>query len=97
MLEYIHAVGLNMLIKPQSRYGTPEQARDDFISKQARERRLAHHERFAPLVFSVQLDQIESLEENGLVVVPVTNAIKRGDPILTARNGLPIHNARVCI
>jgi hypothetical protein len=56
VLEYIHAVGVDMLIKSQSRCGTPEQTRDHFISKQARERRLAHHKRFAPQVFSVQLD-----------------------------------------
>jgi len=44
-------------------------------------------------VIPVQLDQIESIKENGFIVMPVTDALERGDPIVIASNRLSIDNA----
>src|SRR5262245_23886632 len=93
MLKHGWTVRLNMLIESQTRHGTPEQAREHLLPKQTRERCLSQHERLAPQVIPVQLEQIERIKENGFVVVPVTNALERGDPILITRNRLPIDKA----
>jgi hypothetical protein len=68
VLEHGRAIRLDMLIQPQTRYRTPEQAREHLRPKQARELRLAHHERLTPQIISIQLDQIESVEKDGFIV-----------------------------
>jgi hypothetical protein len=65
---------VEMLVEPQARRRAREHAG---------ERRLAHRQRVAP---QVQFDQVEGVEEHVRVMVPVSDAIERRDPVVAARD-----------
>jgi hypothetical protein len=48
----------------------------DDLGEHRRERRLADHERIAAQVVSIQLDQVEGIEEHAIVMTPVADAIE---------------------
>jgi hypothetical protein len=53
----------------------------------------AHDERIAAQIIAVEFDQVEGVEENAIIVVPVTDAVERRYPILAARDRLSVHDA----
>ena len=85
MLEDERPVGvIHVLVETEPRRDTGEQAG---------ERSLAHRERFAPQVLAVKLDQVEGVEEDARVVVPIADAVKARDPVLSARHRLSVDEA----
>ena len=60
-------VEFHVLVEPDARNG---------LGEHRRERRLADHERIAPQVVSIQLDQIEGIEEHAVVIFAVAYAIE---------------------
>jgi len=71
-------------LKPQTRHRAREHAR---------ERRLAHRERLAPQVITVELDQVECVQEHVLVMAPIADAIEARDPVVTASHRLAVDDA----
>src|SRR6516162_8650612 len=61
--------------------------------KQAGERRLTHSKRVTPQVVTVQLDQVEGVEEDARVMLAIADAVKTCDPVLAARNRLAVDDA----
>jgi len=61
--------------------------------EQAGERRLAHSERITPQVVTVQLDQVEGVEEDGRVMLAIADAVEARDPVLAASDRLAINDA----
>ncbi len=64
------------------------------MRKQAGESGLAHDKRIAPQIVAIELDQVKGIEEHTRVMVPVPDAIKARDPVVTARDGFTIEDAR---
>ena len=60
---------------------------------QARERRLARREWVAPQVIATQFDEMEGVEEDARVVVPIPDAVEARDPGITARYRLAVDDA----
>jgi hypothetical protein len=44
-------------------------------------------------VIAVEFDQVEGVEENAIIVVPVTDAVERRYPVLAARDRLSVDDA----
>jgi hypothetical protein len=66
-------------------------------SQQPRQRCLAPFapfERFAAQVVSVQLDQVERIQEHAAIVALIPDALEQRDAILAARDCLTIEDAR---
>ena len=62
-------------------------------SEQAGKRRLAHRERITPHVLTIELDQVEGVEEHARVMVPIADAPKVRGAVLAARHRLPVDDA----
>ena len=62
--------------------------------EQAGQRSLAHRQRVAPQVVTIQLDQIERKEEGAGVMAAIADAVEGGDAILAADHRLAVDNAR---
>jgi hypothetical protein len=60
-------VEFHVLIEPDARNG---------LGEHRRERRLVDDQRIAPQIVSIQLDQVESIEEHAVVMTPVTDALE---------------------
>jgi hypothetical protein len=54
---------------------------------------LANDERIAAQIIAVEFDQVEGVEENAIIVVPVTDAVERRYSILAARDRLSVDDA----
>src|SRR6202022_3150847 len=54
---------------------------------------LANDERIAAQIIAVEFDQVEGVEENTIIVVPVTDAVERRNSVLAARDRLSVDNA----
>jgi hypothetical protein len=83
-MEDIRAVCLQVLIQSQARRRSREKAAECC---------LAHDERMAAQIIAVEFDQVEGVEENAIIVVPVTDAVERRYPILAARDRLSVDDA----
>jgi hypothetical protein len=55
---------------------------------------LADLERVTPQVVAVQLDQVEGVQEHVPVMLAVADAVERCEPVVIARDGFPIDDAR---
>jgi|SRR5215813_4402377 len=62
----------------------------------ASKRGLAHFQRVAAHVVAIELDQVESVEEHVPVMLAVADTLERCEPVVIARDGLPIDDARPC-
>src|SRR6516164_5741752 len=56
--------------------------------KQAGQCRLAHGERITAQVVTVELDQVEGVEEDARVMVSIANAVEARYPVIAARHRL---------
>src|ERR1700730_1435428 len=83
-MEDIRAVCLQVLIQSQAQRRSREQSADCC---------LAHDERIAAQIIAVEFDQVKGVEENAIIVVPVTDAVERRYPILAARDCLSVDDA----
>src|ERR1700724_2576748 len=83
-MEDIRAVCLQVLIQSQAQRRSREQAAECC---------LAHDERIAAQIIAVEFDQVKGVEENAIIVVPVTDAVERRYPILAARDRLSVDDA----
>src|SRR5207342_1531894 len=54
-------------------------------SEQAGKRRLAHRERITPHVLTIELDQVEGVEEHAPIVPSIADALEARDPVRTPR------------
>ena len=61
--------------------------------EQAGKRRLAHRERITPHVLTIELDQVEGIEEHARIVPPIADAVEARDPVLAARHRLAVDDA----
>jgi hypothetical protein len=61
--------------------------------EQAGERRPTHSERVTAQVVTVQLDQVEGVEEDARVMLAIADAIEARDPILAASDRLAVNDA----
>ena len=61
--------------------------------EQAGKRRLAYHERISAHVLAVKLDQIEGIDEDAFIVVPIADAVEARDAVLAARHRLAVDDA----
>jgi len=61
--------------------------------EQAGERRLTHSERVTPQVVTVQLDQVEGVEEDARVMLAIADAVEARDPVLAASDRLAVDDA----
>jgi hypothetical protein len=66
-------------------YHSPDQA---LAEEQAGKRRLAHRERITPHVLTIELDQVEGVEEHAPIVPSIADVVEARDPVLTARHRL---------
>src|SRR5271166_5352661 len=62
----------------------------------ARERGLPHVEWVAPQVITVQLEQVEGVEEDACVMLAITDAVEVRDAVLAAGKRLAVDDARAC-
>src|SRR4051812_38027534 len=46
-------------------------------------------------VVAVELDQVKRVEEHTTIIVPVADALEVRDPVIAARDGLPVQDAGV--
>jgi hypothetical protein len=58
------------------------------------ERGFADLKRITPQVVPVQLDQVEGLQEHVPVMLAVADTLERREPVVIARDGFPIDDAR---
>ena len=79
MTKYERPVFLDVFVQLDARPSTRDQAG---------ERSLAHLQRIAPEVLPVQLDQVERIEEHGMVMAPVPNPVEGCDTVLSASQRL---------
>src|ERR1700730_15140226 len=84
VMEDIRAVCLQMLIQSQAQRRSREKAAECC---------LANDERIVAQIIAVEFDQVEGVEENAIIVVPVTDAVERRYPILAARDRLSVDDA----
>ena len=84
VMEDIRAVCLQVLIQSQAQRRSREKAAECC---------LAHDERIAAQIIAVEFDQVEGVEENTIIVVPVTDAVERRYSILAARDRLSVDDA----
>ena len=54
---------------------------------------LAHPEWISPKIVAVKLDQVEGIEENLIIVPPVSDPVERSHAILSAGDPFPVDNA----
>jgi hypothetical protein len=69
------SVRFNMLVKPEAGSG---------LGQDGSERSLAHLKRVSAQVVTVQLDEVEGIEEDARVVPPVADAIEARDAVVAA-------------
>jgi hypothetical protein len=58
------------------------------------ERGLADLERVTPQIIAIQLDQVEGVQEHVPVMLAVADTLERCEPVVIARDGFPIDDAR---
>src|SRR5262249_32635642 len=86
VLEHVHAVRmLQMLVQPQAGTRT---------SQQALERGLPCLQRLAAQVITVEFDKVEGIEEDGVVVALVSNAVEHSDTVISAGHRLTVEDTR---
>jgi hypothetical protein len=74
-----------MLVEPDARAG---------FGQDGCERGLADLKRVTAQVVAVQLDQVEGVQEHVPVMLAVADTLERCEPVVIARDGFPIDNAR---
>jgi hypothetical protein len=84
MREHGRTIGLDVFIEPQARSGTP---------RYSCQRGLPCIERLTPQVVTVQLDQVEGLEEHAGVVPPIADSVEARHAIAVAGHSLTIDDA----
>jgi hypothetical protein len=74
------AVAFQMLVEAQAKAS---------FGQHTSKRGLAHFQGITPHVVTVQLDQVEGIEEGPVVMAVVANEIERRDAVVVASNRLP--------
>jgi hypothetical protein len=74
-----------VLVEPQARTS---------LGQDGLERGLAHSQRITPQVVTVQLDQVEGVEEDASVIAPVADAVEVRHTVLVAAHGLAVDDTR---
>jgi hypothetical protein len=85
MGENGRAVALDMLVEPDAGAS---------LGQDRCERGLADHKRIAPQIIAIQLDQVEGIEERIAIMTSVADTLERCEPLVIARDGFPIDDAR---
>jgi hypothetical protein len=83
-MEDIRAVRFQVLIHSQAWRRSREHAG---------QRALPHVQRVTPQVVAVEFDQVEGVEENAIIVVPVTDAVEARDAVLAAGDRFAVDDA----
>ena len=79
------AVAFDMLVEPDTGAG---------LGQDRCERDLADLKRVTPQVLAVQFDQVEGVQEHVPVMLAVADTLERCQPVVIARDGFPIDDAR---
>jgi hypothetical protein len=78
------SVRFDVLVKPEA---------GSSLGQDGSERSLAHLKWVAAQIVTVQLDQVEGIEEHARVVVPVSDTVERCDPVLAACDRFAVDDA----